>query len=81
MRKDGRAVECTALEMRQSLTRFGGPNPPLSATSLLIFLNLLILHTYYPAEFSDRQKKDLSEISKSLVLKIIIIFVYITQFI
>lgn len=33
VRKDGRAVECTALEMRQPLTGFGGSNPPLSAKS------------------------------------------------
>ena len=30
-RKGGRAVECTALEMRHTLSGIGGSNPPLSA--------------------------------------------------
>lgn len=31
-RRGGRAVECTALEMRHACKGIGGSNPPLSAT-------------------------------------------------
>ena len=34
-RRGGRAVECTALEMRHTGNRIGGSNPPLSASSPL----------------------------------------------
>ncbi len=33
LRRGGRAVECTALEMRHTGNRIGGSNPSLSATT------------------------------------------------
>jgi hypothetical protein len=35
-RRGGRAVECTALEMRHTGNRIGGSNPPLSATQQVL---------------------------------------------
>ena len=44
-RRDGRAVECTALEMRHRGNSIGGSNPSLSATnSLIIIANLTFEH-------------------------------------
>ena len=39
----GRAVECTGLENRRTLTGSGGSNPPLSAVLILAFEHTNIL--------------------------------------